>query len=162
MKAMARLLVRNGQIGLGALILGCSLIASALSSKSSDQQFLWGVSTSAYQVEGAHQADGKGRSVWDVYTNDFHLTAPVIGNSDTGNVAANMYDRDQYLADITLMKRLGVNAYRFSISWSRILPGGTGPVNSAGLAHYSQLKVPVMRDRSPASSRSSIRVSWPT
>src|ERR1700674_2058361 len=129
MKAIAGFLVRKGKIGLGALILGCSLAATTLSSNGDDQQFLWGVSTSAYQVEGAYHADGKGRSIWDVYTNDFHLTAPVIGRSDTGNVAANMYDRDQYLADIALMKRLGVNAYRFSISWSRILPEGTGPIN---------------------------------
>ena len=101
--------------------------------------FLWGVSTSVYQVEGGYQVDGKGLSNWDVYTNEFQVTKPVIGRKETGNVADNLYDRQQYLRDIAFMKRLGINSYRFSIAWSRILPEGTGEVNQAGLAHYRQL-----------------------
>ena len=57
----------------------------------------------------------------------------------TGDTAINMYDRTQYLKDIQLMKQLGVNAYRFSLDWSRIIPDGTGEVNEKGLAHYDQL-----------------------
>lgn len=102
-------------------------------------KFLWGVASAAYQVEGGYQADGKGRSNWDVYTNDYQVTKVFIGKQHTGNVAINFYDRTQYLQDIALMKQLGVNAYRFSIAWSRILPDGTGKVNSKGIVFYNQL-----------------------
>jgi len=88
--------------------------------------FLWGTASAAYQVEGGWQADGKGLSNWDVYTNRDHITEAVIGKQETGNVAVNTYDRTQYLGDIALMGKLGVNAYRFSISWARVLPEGTG------------------------------------
>ena len=101
--------------------------------------FLLGVSTASYQVEGAYQADGKGESNWDVYANKVGVTQFLTGKKETGNVADNMYDRSQYLKDIALMKQLGVNVYRFSIEWSRILPNGTGAVNEKGLAHYDQL-----------------------
>ena len=70
---------------------------------------------------------------------NFKSRKPVIGRNETGNIADNLYDRQQYLQDIALMKRLGINAYRFSIAWSRILPEGTGEVNPAGVAHYRQL-----------------------
>lgn len=101
--------------------------------------FLLGTSTAAYQVEGAYQADGKGESNWDFMANKVGVTQFTIGKKETGNVADNMYDRAQYLKDIALMKAMGVNAYRFSIAWSRILPLGTGAVNAKGLAHYDQL-----------------------
>jgi beta-glucosidase len=101
--------------------------------------FLLGVSTAAYQVEGGWQADGKGESNWDFYANKVGVTQFVTGKKETGNVAVNLYDRAQYLKDIALMKRLGVNSYRFSIEWSRILPDGTGAVNEKALAHYDQL-----------------------
>jgi beta-glucosidase len=101
--------------------------------------FLWGVSTAAYQVEGGYQADGKGESKWDFLTNKVGVTQFMIGEKQTGNVAINMYDREQYLRDIGLMKQLGVNAYRFSLDWSRIIPDGVGEVNEKGLAHYDQL-----------------------
>ncbi|MBO0766604.1 MAG: family 1 glycosylhydrolase [Hyphomicrobiaceae bacterium] len=97
--------------------------------------FLWGVATAAYQVEGGWQADGKGLSVWDVYTNTDRMAA----KGETANVALNMYDRGQYLQDIALLKDLGVNAYRFSLNWPRILPEGTGAPNVAGIAYYRQL-----------------------
>jgi beta-glucosidase len=125
--------------GLRVVVLGLGLGATAPVAERGSESFLWGVSTSAYQVEGAYQQDGKGRSNWDVYTNELQVTKPVIGRNDTGNISDNLYDRRQYLADIALMKRLGVNSYRFSIAWSRILPEGTGAVNQAGIAHYSQL-----------------------
>jgi beta-glucosidase len=97
--------------------------------------FLWGAATAAYQVEGGWQADGKGLSVWDVYTNTDRMAA----GGETANVALNMYDRGQYLQDIALLKELGVNAYRFSLNWPRILPDGMGAPNPAGIAYYQRL-----------------------
>jgi beta-glucosidase len=97
--------------------------------------FLWGTATAAYQVEGGWQADGKGGSVWDVYTNVDRMAA----GGETANVALNMYDRVQMREDIALLKGLGVNAYRFSINWPRILPDGTGTPNPAGIAYYRGL-----------------------
>jgi len=103
------------------------------------KDFLWGVASAAYQVEGAYQADGKGESKWDFLTNKVGVTQYIIGQKQTGNVAINMYDRTQYLKDIQLMKELGVNCYRFSIAWSRIVPQGVGAINEKGIAHYHQL-----------------------
>jgi beta-glucosidase len=103
------------------------------------RRFLWGTASASYQVEGAWQADGKGLSNWDVYTNRDRITEAVIGKQETGNVAVNTYSRDQYLSDIGLMREIGANAYRFSISWARILPAGIGKVNAPGLAYYSRL-----------------------
>ena len=97
-----------------------------------DRNFLWGAASAAYQVEGSIHADGRGRSVWDVYLDDLQLAGPGI----SGAVAINFYDREQYLQDIELIRGLGMNAYRFSISWPRIIPDGLGPVNPAGIAHY--------------------------
>ncbi|RVT73898.1 glycosyl hydrolase family protein [Flavobacterium sufflavum] len=101
--------------------------------------FLWGVASAAYQVEGAYQADGKGESKWDFLANKVGVTQFTIGKKETGNVAINMYDRNQYLKDIQLMKKLGVNSYRFSLDWSRIIPDGIGAVNEKALAHYDLL-----------------------
>ncbi len=103
-----------------------------------ERQFLWGAASAAYQVEGAWQAAGKGLSNWDVYTNVYHVTEVGAGRQETGNVAINAFDRTQYLADIALMQELGINAYRFSLAWTRILPDGTGRVLQAGLDHYSR------------------------
>ncbi len=99
------------------------------------KSFLWGTATAAYQVEGGWQADGKGRSVWDVYTNVDRMAE----NGETANVALNMHDRAQYLEDIALLKASGVNAYRFSLNWPRILPDGTGTPNEKGIAYYRGL-----------------------
>lgn len=95
-------------------------------------RFLWGAATAAYQVEGGWQADGKGLSVWDVYTNTDRMAA----GGTTANVALNMYDRAQMRRDVALLKELGVNAYRFSINWPRVLPDGAGAPNPAGIAYY--------------------------
>lgn len=109
------------------------------SSQKAPEDFLWGVATAAYQVEGAYQADGKGESKWDFFANKIGVTQFTIGEKQTGNVAINMYDRKQYLQDIQLLKQLGVNTYRFSIPWSRIIPKGTGQVNDKAIAHYHLL-----------------------
>jgi beta-glucosidase len=95
--------------------------------------FVWGVSTSSYQIEGAANVDGRGQSIWDVYSHE----AGHIANNDTGDVACDHYHR--YAEDIELMHRLGVQAYRFSTSWPRVLPQGRGAPNEAGLAFYDRL-----------------------
>lgn len=92
--------------------------------------FLWGASTSAYQVEGAWDADGKGPSVQDART---HLPE---GTTDF-QVAADHYHR--YAEDVALMAEMGLKAYRFSIAWTRIVPDGTGPENPRGIAFYHRL-----------------------
>jgi beta-glucosidase len=128
-----------------SVIVSCGLGKSTLaqsgknSNNAKPKDFLWGIGTAAYQVEGAYQADGKGESNWDYYANELGLTKYTIGEKQTGNIAINMYDRKQYLQDIKLMKQLGVNTYRFSISWSRIIPQGIGQVNEKAVAHYKLL-----------------------
>lgn len=117
----------------------CLLLTSLTAMAQKKNPFLWGIASAAYQVEGAYQVDGKGESKWDFLTNKVGVTQFVIGKKETGNVAINMYDRAQYLKDIELMKKLGVNTYRFSLDWSRIIPDGTGAVNEKALAHYDQL-----------------------
>jgi len=101
--------------------------------------FIWGVASAAYQVEGAYKADGKGESKWDFFTNTIGVTQFTIGKKQTANVTINQYDREQYLKDIQLMKDLGVNTYRFSIPWSRVIPQGVGEVNLKAIAHYRLL-----------------------
>ena len=94
--------------------------------------FIWGVSTSSYQIEGAAKEDGRGPSIWDVRS--------YLGrneNGDTGDVACDHYHR--YREDIELMRRLGVDAYRFSVAWPRVLPRGRGTANEPGLAFYDRL-----------------------
>ena len=95
--------------------------------------FHWGLGTSAYQIEGAWNADGKGKSIWDTYTH----TPGKIRNGDTGDVANDHYRL--YEEDVRLMKDLGATAYRFSVSWPRIFPEGTGQANAKGLDFYSRL-----------------------
>jgi beta-glucosidase len=95
--------------------------------------FVWGVATSSYQIEGAADVDGRGPSIWDT----FSAQEGKIDDGSTGARACDHYHRWQ--EDIALMKWLGVDAYRFSIAWPRVLPTGTGPVNEAGLAFYDRL-----------------------
>ncbi|QOC95238.1 beta-glucosidase [Micromonospora craniellae] len=95
--------------------------------------FRWGVSTSAYQIEGAADADGRGPSIWDTFA---HSPGRVLDGS-TGDVACDHYHR--YAEDVALMAGLGVTAYRFSVAWPRVLPAGTGRVNAAGLDFYERL-----------------------
>jgi beta-glucosidase len=95
--------------------------------------FLWGAATSAYQVEGSPLADGAGASIW----HRFSHTPGLVANNENGDVACDHYHR--YEADIALMRELGLNAYRFSVSWSRIFPDGKGRVNEKGLDFYRRL-----------------------
>ena len=95
--------------------------------------FLWGSSTSAYQIEGAHNEDGKGTSIWDTFTRwDAHVL-----NGDNGDVACDHYHR--YKDDVALFKSLHLSCYSFTIAWTRILPTGSGSVNQKGLDFYSRL-----------------------
>ena len=97
------------------------------------ESFLWGAATSAYQIEGSPLADGAGPSIW----HRFVRTPGRIANGETGDIACDHYRR--YKGDVALMRELGLNAYRFSISWSRIFPEGTGRVNQGGIDFYSRL-----------------------
>jgi beta-glucosidase len=125
---------------IAALLLNNSCSNKADNSKlKAPKDFLWGVASAAYQVEGAYQADGKGESKWDFFANKLGVTQFMIGVKQTGNIAINQYERKQYLQDIQQMKELGINTYRFSIAWTRILPQGTGEVNEKGIAHYKLL-----------------------
>ncbi len=120
-------------------LLFTSVLLAQTNKKQKVEKFYWGVATCAYQVEGAYQIDDKGESKWDFLTNKVQITKLVVGEQMTGNVSINMYDRTQYLKDIKLMKELGVNSYRMSLDWSRIIPDGTGAVNEKALAHYDVL-----------------------
>ena len=95
--------------------------------------FVWGAATSAYQIEGCPDADGAGQSIWHRFSNSYGRTV----NGETGAIACDHYTR--WADDVLLMKQLGLSAYRFSISWSRIIPNGTGARNSAGIAFYDRL-----------------------
>ncbi len=95
--------------------------------------FVWGVATSSYQIEGAVTEDGRGESVWDT----FCRKPGVIRDGHTGDVADDHYHR--WPEDVSLMAELGVNAYRFSIAWPRVQPDGKGPANEAGLDFYDRL-----------------------
>ena len=97
------------------------------------QDFKWGVATSSFQIEGAHDRDGKGPSIWDT----FCATAGKIADASNGHVACEHYTR--WPEDIELISRMGVNAYRFSMSWPRVQPDGQGAWNEAGFAFYDQL-----------------------
>jgi len=95
--------------------------------------FVWGTATAAYQIEGAVAEDGRGPSIWD----EFCDRPGVVVGGDTGTVAADHYHR--WESDIDLMQQLGLDAYRLSLSWSRILPTGSGAVNAKGLDFYDRL-----------------------
>ena len=95
--------------------------------------FVWGTSTSAYQIEGAVGQDGRGESIWD----RFCATPGNIADGSSGAVACDHYNR--WPADVELMRSLSMGAYRFSIAWPRVLPEGTGRVNEAGLDFYDRL-----------------------
>ena len=96
--------------------------------------FLWGCATAAYQIEGSPLADGAGASIWQRFSHDPRLMA---AKGDTGDVACDHYNRME--SDVALMKELGLQAYRFSVAWGRVLPDGTGRVNEAGLGFYERL-----------------------
>lgn len=95
--------------------------------------FLWGAATASYQIEGAWDEDGKGESIWDRFSH----TPGKVQDGDTGDVACDHYHR--WREDVTLIKSMGLNAYRFSVAWPRIFPAGRGEVNQAGIDFYSRL-----------------------
>nr|WP_037641109.1 GH1 family beta-glucosidase [Streptomyces exfoliatus] len=95
--------------------------------------FRFGAATAAYQIEGAHDEDGRGPSIWDTFS---HTPGRTLGGA-TGDIACDHYHRHR--EDIALLRGLGVDGYRFSIAWSRLLPRGTGPVNAKGLDFYDRL-----------------------
>ncbi len=121
------------------------LFASRLGSRSSSKNpsffasfpadFLWGAATSAYQIEGAAHEDGRADSIWDTFPGDEGDGAMMRG--ETAEVAADHYHHME--EDVALMANLNLNAYRFSLSWPRILPQGTGMVNARGLDFYDRL-----------------------
>ncbi|MER7667324.1 GH1 family beta-glucosidase [Kitasatospora sp. NPDC096128] len=95
--------------------------------------FRFGAATAAYQIEGAHDEDGRGPSIWDTFS---HTPGRTLGGA-TGDTACDHYHR--YPEDVALLRGLGVDGYRFSISWPRLLPKGSGPVNAKGLDFYDRL-----------------------
>lgn len=104
------------------------------------KDFVWGAATAAYQIEGAAYEDGRGESVWDVHCHDTRKNPEGKQNildGETGDVSCDFYHH--YKEDIQRMKNMGLKAFRFSISWSRVLPDGTGRVNEKGLQFYSDL-----------------------
>lgn len=115
------------------LALLCAFDASGEGPTIFDPTFQFGAATAAYQIEGASRADGKGPSIWDAFC---AIPGKTV-NGDTGEIACDHYHR--WREDVALMKRLGLRAYRFSISWPRVLPAGCGVANSAGIDFYSRL-----------------------
>jgi beta-glucosidase len=95
--------------------------------------FLWGAATASYQIEGAVAEDGRTPSIWDTFS---HTPGRTRGG-DTGDEACDHYHR--YREDVALMRDLGLRAYRFSIAWPRVQPGGSGPMNAKGLDFYQRL-----------------------
>ena len=104
------------------------------------ESFKWGTATASYQVEGAAAEDGRSASIWDVFAH----TPGNVKNGDTGDQACNSYHL--YEEDVALLDELDVDLYRFSISWSRVLPDGTGELNPAGVAYYRNL-IQALHDR---------------
>lgn len=97
------------------------------------QDFLWGAASAAHQIEGAYLEDGKGLGIWDY----FEMQKKYIEHGENASVSCDHYHH--FKEDVALMKKIGLKSYRFSISWPRILPEGTGKVNERGLQFYSDL-----------------------
>jgi beta-glucosidase len=110
-----------------------SIAPSEINTARFPEGFLWGMASAAYQVEGAWAEDGKGESNWDRFS---HTVGKVKGGA-TGDVSCDQYHR--FKEDIAILKRLNQKSYRFSTSWARIQPTGTGSVNQRGIDHYSRL-----------------------
>jgi beta-glucosidase len=106
--------------------------SSAIESARFPSGFLWGMASAAYQVEGAWNVDGKGESNWDRFS---HTVGKVKGAA-TGDVSCDQYHR--YKEDVAILKRLNQKSYRFSTSWARVQPEGTGAVNQKGIDAYGK------------------------
>ncbi|HEV2490715.1 MAG TPA: GH1 family beta-glucosidase [Candidatus Acidoferrales bacterium] len=122
---------------IGAPDLGLATAQTATSQTKNEtpfaKDFLWGAATSAYQIEGAAREDGKGPSVWD----EFVRKRGKIRDERTGDIACDFYHR--YAEDVAHMREMGLGAFLFSVSWPRVIPGGTGATNPKGLDFYSRL-----------------------
>ncbi|HLP19006.1 MAG TPA: GH1 family beta-glucosidase [Chitinophagales bacterium] len=125
-------------LGAGSLLphnaLAALLGPAELTRKQFGKDFVWGTATAAYQIEGAWDTDGKGPSVWDHFT---HHHKGKIKTHENGDVACDFYHK--YESDIELMHQMNIPASRFSISWSRVLPEGTGAVNQKGIDYYHRV-----------------------
>ncbi len=136
---LKRSTVVAGGMMLGTAAIGCAQATHPAPSPTTaapvrfPSGFLWGVATSAYQIEGAVHEDGRGPSIWDTFSH----TPGKIRDGSTGDIADDHYHR--YAADLDLMQSLGVQSYRFSVAWPRILPEGTGAANQKGLDFYRRL-----------------------
>ena len=97
--------------------------------------FLWGVATASYQVEGGYDEGGRSPSIWDTFS---EISGNVL-NGDTGRISVDQYHR--FNEDVAIMKKIGIQAYRFSIAWTRIISNGVGDVNMQGVAYYKNLIV---------------------
>ena len=104
--------------------------------------FVWGVASSAYQVEGTDPEDGRGKCVWDVFTEEGHIHE----NQNAYTACDHMH---RYKEDYALMRQLGIKAYRFSMNWARILPEGTGRVNEKAIAMYRDMIVTMKKTPLP-------------
>uniref|UniRef100_A0A1I8JDR7 beta-glucosidase n=1 Tax=Macrostomum lignano TaxID=282301 RepID=A0A1I8JDR7_9PLAT len=112
------------------------MLISSAPAQCTAEEFLWGTATSAYQIEGAWDVDGKGMSIWDEFV---RRNGTTIKDNSTADIACRSYEK--YKEDVQLLKQLGVNSYRFSISWPRVLPNGTlaGGINEKGIQYYVNL-----------------------
>ena len=136
-RALMGKMANSAAILTGGALIGSEAEAAVASAKRAQgrlpKDFVWGTATASYQVEGSPLKDGGGASIWDT----FSKKPGVIKDGNTGDTACDHVHR--YQEDVDLMKRLGTNAYRFSFSWSRILPEGAGRINQAGLDFYDRL-----------------------
>ncbi|XP_018573476.1 myrosinase 1-like [Anoplophora glabripennis] len=116
-------------------LLAISIAQDETNNKLFPKDFMFGAATASYQVEGAWDEDGKGENIWDHH---IHSSPELIANNDTGDVACDSYHK--YKEDVAMLKELGVDFYRFSLSWSRILPTGfVNKVNLPGVTYYQNL-----------------------
>ena len=120
-------------IGAGGLLAARPVLAATPTQRAFPQGFQWGCATASYQIEGAVKEDGRGATIWDVFSHTRGKTA----NGDTGDVACDSYHL--YKEDAQLLKAMGVSTYRMSIAWSRIFPEGRGQPNAKGLDYYNRV-----------------------
>lgn len=133
-----RRFIKNTALAAGSMLLvpkGLQALAMSGELKKEDfgPNFKWGVASASYQIEGAFDKDGKGLNIWDTFSH----TKGKVHNGDTGDVACDFYH--SYESDIKLVSSLNVKVFRFSISWSRILPEGTGKINPKGIEFYHKV-----------------------
>lgn len=114
-------------------LLAVHMVGCTTAKETTSTPFYWGVAGAAYQIEGATSEDGRSECIWDT----FGKIPGKISNGDTADVSADSYHK--FKEDVKLIKNMGLNAYRFSISWSRILPKGRGEINQLGVDYYNNL-----------------------